>query len=524
VTALSLYNDLRRPFAALFIVLCALTTACSDNNNNNDNGPSTLGVPGAEGNNTVTVPGAMISDPIEGAPTLVSTFFDLGRLGYTETEYFVSGTANDYVNVNELKSNGKWLVQTGEQADYNTRIVVIRPMEPEDFNGTVMVEWLNVSAGFDSGPDWGMTHTELIREGYAWVGVSAQQVGVDALVDGSATDILPGAVDDGRYDSLFHPGDNFSYDIYSQVAQAIRSPDDVAPLGNLVAEHLIAAGESQSAYTLMTYINALAPIHALFDGYFVHSRVGGSAPLKGTIFDTEPELPTPPIVRVRDDLGALVMMLQTETDLFILGSYPDNQKDSTTFRLWEVAGTAHADLYTFLDNRFDIGTNPAVAAVVEELSPVPGFIECQIAVNAGPQHFVANAAVDALNTWIVDGIAPPKAERLQVSGNPAAFELDELGNVKGGIRTPYVDVPIALLSGEGQPQPEFDPDNRDFCFLSGVTRLFDANTLHSLYADNAAYIEAVNASADEAVAQGFLLQTDAELIKTYAATSDIFAP
>ena len=90
-------------------------------------------------------------------------------------------------------------------------------------------------------------------------------------------------------------------------------------------------------------------------------------------------------------------MLQTETDLFILGSYPSNQQDSDRFRLWEVAGTAHADLYTFLDNRFDIGTNPDIAAVVEVPAPIPGIIECTLPVNAGPQHFVANAAVHALN-------------------------------------------------------------------------------------------------------------------------------
>ena len=43
------------------------------------------------------------------------------------------------------------------------------------FNGTVVVEWLNVSGGVDAAPDWTFAHTELIREGYAWVGVSAQK-------------------------------------------------------------------------------------------------------------------------------------------------------------------------------------------------------------------------------------------------------------------------------------------------------------------------------------------------------------
>jgi hypothetical protein len=513
---------IRRTLPALAILLCTLLAACSDSNNNdNDNvndQASTLGVPGAGNPSTVAVPGAVIEGPIAGKPTLVSTFIPLAPLGYEQAEYFVSGTANAYTNVNELKSDGQWQVQASEQANYKTRIVVIRPSDPAKFNGTVFVEWLNVTAGFDAGPDWGMTHTELMRSGYAWVGVSAQKVGVDALVDGSAGAILGGNSSE-RYHSLNHPGDNYAYDIYSQLAQALRQPGTVSPLGNLQAKHFIAAGESQSAYYMMTYVNAFAPLHALFDGYFIHSRFNSSAGLQGTFLHPTPA--TPAVVRVREDLGTPVLMLQTESDLFILGSYPSNQEDSTNFRLWEIAGTAHADLYTFLDNRFDTGTNPDIAAVVEVLAPVPGIIECTLPVNAGPQHFVANAAVHALNAWIVDGTAPANADRLEVAGEPAAFVLDDLGNVKGGVRTPYVDAPLAQLSGEGQSEITAV---QDYCAYSGITKLFDAATLGSLYADNAAYIQAVNKATEDAVTKGFLLRADADLIKTYAAGSDIFAP
>ena len=117
-----------------------------------------------------------------------------------------------------------------------------------------------------------------------------------------------------------------------------------------------------------------------------------------------------------------------------------------------------------------------------------------------------------------------------MSGEPPAFDLDENGNVIGGIRTAYVDVPIAKLSGEGQPPLELDPDNPDldienvdFCFLSGTTELFDAATLGSLYASNASYVEAVNNATDDAVEKGFLRPADGQLIKDYAASSDIFA-
>jgi hypothetical protein len=243
------------------------------------------------------------------------------------------------------------------------------------------------------------------------------------------------------------------------------------------------------------------------------------------------------VVRFRDDLGTPTMMVQTETDLFILGSYPDNQADSENFRLWEIAGTAHADLYTFLNNRSDIGTNPAIASVVENAIPVnfpPTVIDCTpFPVNAGPQHFVVNAAIRALNTWIVEGTAPQMADRLEVAGEPPAFVKDALGNTRGGVRTPYVDAPIAILEGEGQPQPDFSDneisceinlDTVNFCFLSGTTKLFDAATLGSLYADNDAYIAALNASTDDAVSKGFLLPEDATLIKANAANSDIFAP
>mgnify|MGYP003632146583 CR=1 FL=1 len=509
--------SLPRTYAALLLALSALLGACSDGSSNSNTmaAASTLGVPGAGNASTVVVPAAVAEGPVAGSPVLVSTFFSLAAQGYEQSEYFVSGTANNYTNVNAFDSDGQWQVQASEQANYKTRIVVNRPIDAADFNGTVVVEWLNVSAGFDSAPDWGMLHTELIRQGYAWVGVTAQKVGVESLLDGSAAALTGG--DPNRYTDIHHPGDSYAYDMFSQIAQALRTPEGVAPLGGLTAERLIAAGESQSAHYMMTYVNAFAPIHALYDAYFVHSRLASSAGLNSEFMEESTIIPE--IVRVRTDLGTPVMMLQTETDLFVLGSYPSRQDDSSYFRLWEAAGTAHADLYTFIDNRLDTGTNPNIAAVVENATPIPGIIDCAKPVNAGPQHFVANAAIRALNTWLVDGTAPTMADRLEVAGSPAAFVLDNLGNVKGGIRTPYVDVPIATLSGEGQPR-----EGAGFCFLSGTTFLFDAATLGSLYADNAEYIEAVISSADDAVSKGFLIPEDAALIKTYAKNSDIFAP
>src|SRR6185295_5866894 len=114
-----------------------------------------------------------------GAPALASTSFSLAPFGYREEEFFIAGMATGYVTEGTLSSDGKWSVSPGQTVAYETRMLVRRPTTRERFNGTVVVEWLNVSGGFDAGPDWTSTHTMLMREGFAWVGVSTQSVGIN---------------------------------------------------------------------------------------------------------------------------------------------------------------------------------------------------------------------------------------------------------------------------------------------------------------------------------------------------------
>jgi len=136
---------------------------------------------------------------------------DLPSAGYTEQEFFISGNARAYVSSGAFGNDGIWNVSPGATAPYVTRMLVRTPTDPEKFNGTVMVEWLNVSGGVDAAPEWDFAHVELLREGYAWVGVTAQFAGAAFLH----------VYDSTRYASISHPGDSWSYDIYSQVAMAI---------------------------------------------------------------------------------------------------------------------------------------------------------------------------------------------------------------------------------------------------------------------------------------------------------------
>src|SRR6516162_5966852 len=133
-------------------------------------------------NPTVTGPipaTAKPGDPSHNYP-FFSTTVDLAAYGYVEEEFFLEGTANQYDTTMPLVT-GK-IIDSGHP--YKTRIVVRRPVSPDDFNGTVLMEWQNVTAGNDIDAFWLEEHDHYIRRGYAWVGVSAQRAGVQGPVTG----------------------------------------------------------------------------------------------------------------------------------------------------------------------------------------------------------------------------------------------------------------------------------------------------------------------------------------------------
>lgn len=459
-----------------------------------------------------SVPSPQVEGPVSGGlgrPFIASTIFDLADVGYREAEYIIDGTATAYTNVGSFAADGRWTVQPGATADYRTRLLVYRPIQPQRFNGTVIVEWLNVSGGLDTAVDWNMGHTELIREGYAWVGVSAQYLGVEGGVSVLGIPAIPlKTTDAARYGSLVHPGDSFAYDIFSQAGQAIRDPQGADPLGGLSIEAVIAAGESQSALWLVPYVNAIHPRHRIYDGFLLHGRGNISAPLSQP---PQPTIPVPMSALIRTDLDVPVLTFEAETDLTYLGYFTARQPDSARFRLWEVAGTAHADAYALVVGPSDLGNSPDAANLILTLPGLP----CAFPVNSGPQHFVLKAAISALNRWVRDGTPPPSAPRLDVvAGPPIAVQRDMYGNARGGIRTPQVDAPIATIAGEPQL-------GSSICALFGITLPFDQATLRSLYRNHAAYVTAFNQATDAAVGAGFILPADAELMKTAAAESDI---
>jgi hypothetical protein len=437
-----------------------------------------------------------------GVPVIFGhTSFDLASVGYTQAEFLVEGTADAYTPAAPLTSDGHWTVEPTAPADFTTRIVVNRPVRPRDFNGTVIVEWLNVSGGADASPDWIQMHNELIRQGYAWVGVSAQAVGMNSTK----------GFDPVRYEDLAHPGDSYSYDMFSQAGQAVL--DDAATvLGGLRPRRLLGVGESQSATRLTTYINAVHPLAGVYDGFLVHSRGPAGAPL------SQPPLTavtTPNPSFIRDDLDVPVLVFQTENDLGLTA----RQDDTAMFRLWEVAGTAHFDLYGLQLGATDTGARASVEAWFDSMlhptaQPIPNFT-CATPINSGPQTIVLRTAIRALDGWVADGRPPPHSPRFEtISVQPVQYAVDANGNVLGGIRTPAVDAPVAKLNGLGQT-------GASFCFLFGITVPFTPEQLAALYGDHGGFVSAWVRATRAAERAGFLLPEDARQIRTAGARSEV---
>jgi hypothetical protein len=391
---------------------------------------------------------------------------DLDSRGYAESEFFFEGTATSYVGDHE--ADGVWDAREDDTAEFRSRMIVRRPKDPARFSGNVVVEWFNVTIGSDGDPSWGYGAEEIMREGHAWVGVSAQQGGVKALT----------ATDPQRYGSLDHPGDNYSFDIFTQAGRALTDHTGAAPLGRLEPETLIATGLSQSAAFLTAYIDGVQPLTDMFDGFLVHA----------------PAQPTP----VRTDLAQPTLVFVTETDLVQYGYAFVEQPDSDAVRRWEVAGAAHVDGW-----------------LAEQAGYDPG---CAGRLNEGPHRQVLRAALHHLVRWAQTGAAPPVAPRIEVSAEPghaAEIERDEHGNALGGVRTPLVDVPVAALSGAAAE------GGAPYCGSFGSTTPFDAATLARLYPDHDSYVAAFTAATEAAVDAGFILRPDADELIAAARQSTI---
>src|SRR4030042_176940 len=223
-----------------------------------------------------------VTEVYPGAPV-----YDLAALGYVEREFIISGTANTYKPSGIWGTNGRWQVSVATaNVPYTTRIIVRYPTDPSKFNGTVVFEWLNEITYSSTSPDWAASHEFFFREGYAYVGVTAQNL--------NAGPAFLKWWDPVRYGTLSIGTDGLSHDIFTQAAQAVKTYSSTI-LGGLTPNKRLACGDSASAIRLSTYVNAIHHRGQGYNGFLLHGRASTAAPLDNGITSLYP------IAQIRQD-------------------------------------------------------------------------------------------------------------------------------------------------------------------------------------------------------------------------------
>ncbi len=449
---------------------------------------------------------------------------DLSTVGYVEKEYLVSGKANVY----DWPAPGPAVVRTPD-APYTTRILVRRPADVSRFSGNVVVEMLNPSNLFDLNIGWAMAHRQMVRNGDAWVGITAKPISVQALKNfdpvryAALSFANPLPLSDPRNcavvaaDSSRTTENGLVWDINSQVGSLLRSSGSANPLsygrsGRPPVTHVYGFGYSQTGGFLYNYINAIHPLDVArnggrptYDGYIVAVAGGafvGAVPMNQCV-------PAPPLGDPRRqfrDVGVPIIHIMSQSDYLIgIGARrPDSDVPQDRYRSYEMAGAGHAtpdELYFAAAPADIIRAGRAVPPMSCNEGPRSRF----------PSRIFFDAALRNLDWWVRYGIAPPHADPITVVGG--APVLDRFGNVTGGLRSPYVDVPTSTWTGRST--------GASFCFIAGHEIPLPASQLAELYRSHAAYVAAVVRNSARAVVNRTITSYDALDIVAEANRADI---
>jgi len=452
---------------------------------------------------------------------------DLPR-AYVEEEYFVSGAATLFNYAHNPPLGPTDITPIQENVPYKTLVSVRRPVSMGHFNGSVVIEWWNSTAGFDTAPVWDASAEYFAREGFVYVGVTNSTTSLGFLTGGCRLlGVLPPTCGT-RYATLSLPENGVAFEMVSQIAHLLKSNSPQNPLpDNFNVERIYHAGQSQQGGSMVTYASAFH--FDANDGYFVQQAAtarpinfgpacgdAGSPPYP----DCTPRLEGGDRL-VRTDLSVPVYHAITETDIEILFGIAGRQADTPTFRYFEVAGGGHLTVHQ------DIEIIPAGV-----LGPDPILLEdlCKFPLNTtgdGPVFFsyVLNALWESMERQVRWGWPPPAGVQMDVDLDTVEVLRDGFGNGLGGVRLPSLEVPTATYTPGNVADPTLPPllvsIGNLACRLASSVTPFDEATLHALYPNLGSYVSQVAAAANELKAQRLLLPKDRQKVLKSALASKI---
>ena len=367
---------------------------------------------------------------------------------------------------------------TANGQPYRTRIVIRKPIDNAKFSGLVLAESMH-----PSGNAWmfHFTHRYSMTEGH---------VALDILTSDPQAFIERNPE---RYKG-FQIAQGQASEIIAQVGALIKSTQ--SPIAALPIRKMVLAGSSASAGVLINYLPAhmvlrLADMRPIFDGFLPTSN-GSTIP--------RVDVPMIQVPTLTEAAGGNATARQD-------GDEPGNQ-----FRVYEFAGMAHID------------SRDAAAYY-----PDP----CRLPISRYPLAAYMSVALHHLWQWVDKGIVPPKAERIHVDrfeGNDGSLmALDEYGNARGGIRNPYVDVPVKKygVRNSGAVPPIKNPHpflaargeaaHNQLCGLAGYEQDLTPAQLKKLYKNKKDYQSKVAKRYDELAKAGWALPVYRDIVLADAA-------
>jgi hypothetical protein len=291
-----------------------------------------------------------------------------------------------------------------------------------------------------------------------------------------------------------------SIPILAQVGAALS--DGPGPFEGYDVRHVILAGHSQTGGVVTDYI---------LNGHHAYRRDDGSPVYDGYFPSGAPGVTfggyDVPIVQVVSDGDISDPNRAGRENRTYRRDDGDESRDR--YRLYELAGVPHMGTRRAPYNDSTMWRSGAA-------SMTAGQVPEGAAMNSLPHNELFSVAMDHLIRWVVDGVTPPRADRIEV-GADGLFVTDEVGNSRGGVRCAQMDVPrLRYLSNPG-----VGADGVPVRGVVGIELPIPEETLARLYRDHADYVERFTRRVDELVAEGWLLPEDVDEMRTEAEKADV---
>lgn len=431
----------------------------------------------------------------------------LEEYGYVEEEYFLSGNAHVYEGYDSLKIKH-------ENIPYKTRILVRKPSSNK-FSGRVFVDIYNASNGYDIEDVWRRSYQYYLENGHIYIGITSKPINVLSLKNfdyeryhtlnwtAKESAPMPSTVDH----SMSIPGteEGLIWDMISQLGNLVRSKQ--APfLKSYQIENVYLTGQSQSGMYINTYVYFFhSYLTHIFDGYLNIVGAGVMRDLNqyenmGKQFSARKQL-------IPKNLQTPFILLSSHGDINLFDSFGDRsdvlremKKENKKIRHYELTSSPHTDPASPL-----IPDNTEIVKTKNLPKILDGEYEYEV--NSIQLSYYVNSVSEYLHSWAVKGIEPPTNLEIERDEDGVPIK-DEHGNGVGGLRNPYIDVPIASYHPNALANP--NQINQAVGNVNGSMNYFDSEKLGALYKNEEDYLKQFETNVSEQVKAGWLLESDAK--------------